>query len=113
MFRIFNRVRPFMDMSSSDFEKAIRTYPDAVIIDVRTPEEFNIGRIPGSINMDITRGDFESWVSDLDRDTTYLIYCRGGNRSIAACTIFGSKGLRSCNLAGGIYTWNGPMEGSV
>lgn len=113
MFRIFNRVKPYMDMSGSDFASAIRNYNDAVVIDVRTPEEFTVGRIPGAINMDITRGDFESWVDDLDKDKTYLIYCRGGNRSIAACMIFGKKGLRSCNLAGGIYSWNGEMEGSV
>ena len=113
MFRIFNRVKPYMDMNGSDFEREISRNKEAVIIDVRTPGEFISGRIPGAINMDITRGDFESWVEDLDKDRTYMIYCRGGNRSIAACTIFGSKGLRSCNLAGGIQVWKGEIEGSL
>ena len=113
MFRIFNRAKPFLDLGSDDFEAEMKRDKDAVIVDVRTPDEYKVGRIPGAINMDITRGDFESWVSELDKDKTYLIYCRGGNRSIAACTIFGSNGLRSVNLKGGFHTWKGPMVGTV
>ena len=113
MFRIFNRVKPYLDLDSSGFEREIRRNEDVVIIDVRTPEEFNAGRIPGAINMDITRGDFGSWVAGLDKEKTYLIYCRGGNRSIAACMIFGSNGLRSCNLKGGIHSWHGEVEGAA
>lgn len=111
MLRMFNKVRPFLDLSGADFEQEIQRNEDVVIIDVRTPEEFSLNRIPGAINMDITRGDFESWVAGVDPDKTYLIYCRGGNRSIAACTIFGSNGLRSCNLRDGILTWEGEIEG--
>ncbi len=111
MLRMFNRVKPFLDLNAADFEREILNNKDAVIVDVRTPEEFSLNRIPGAINMDITRGDFASWVSGLDPDKTYLVYCRGGNRSIAACTIFGSNGLRSCNLKDGILTWEGAVEG--
>ena len=112
MFRIFNRVKPYLDLDSAAFEREIEKNNDVVIIDVRTPEEFSMGRLRGAINMDITRGDFESWVAGLDKEKTYLIYCRGGNRSIAACMIFGSNGLRSCNLKDGIHTWQGQIEGA-
>lgn len=112
MFRIFNRAKPFRDLNAADFEKEMNRDADAVILDVRTPGEYALGRIPGALNMDITRGDFDSWVEGLDKDKTYYVYCRGGNRSIAACTILGSKGFRSCNLAEGIYTWKGPLEGA-
>lgn len=112
MFRIFNRAKPYLDLGSEDFEAEMKKNDDAVIVDVRTPGEFNMGRIPGAINMDITRGDFESWVSDLNKEKTYLVYCRAGNRSIAACNIFGTKGLRSVNLKGGIQRWNGEIEGT-
>lgn len=113
MFRIFNRAKPYLDLSSDAFAAEIEKNKDTVIVDVRTPMEYRIGKIPGAINMDITRGDFESWVAELDKDKTYLIYCRGGNRSIAACMIFGSNGLRSCNLKGGVHTWKGQMDGMV
>lgn len=110
MFRIFNRAKPFRDLNAAEFEKEMNRDADAVIVDVRTPGEYALGRIPGALNMDITRGDFDSWVDGLDKDKTYYVYCRAGNRSIAACTILGSKGFRSCNLAEGVYAWKGPIE---
>ena len=113
MFRIFDRKKPFIDLYSADFEREMKKNPGAVILDVRTPGEYNLGRIPGSINIDITRGDFESIVDSFDRDKTYFVYCRAGNRSIAACNILGSKGYRSYNLVGGIYKWKGAIEGAI
>ena len=112
MFRIFNRAKPFRDLNAAEFQEALAKDEEGVIVDVRTPGEFNAVRIPGSINMDITRGDFDSWVERLDKNKTYFVYCRAGNRSIAACTILGSKGFRSCNLAGGIDSWKGNIEGA-
>jgi rhodanese-related sulfurtransferase len=110
MFRIFDRRKPFIDLFSADFEKQLSINPNAVILDVRTPGEFSLGKIPGAINIDITRGDFESIVSTFDKEKIYFVYCRAGNRSIAACSILGSKGLRSYNLVGGIDKWKGPVE---
>ena len=110
MFRIFDRKKPFIDLLSADFERQISINPNAVILDVRTPNEFGTGRIPGAINIDITRGDFESIVSAFDKEKVYFVYCRAGNRSIAACNILGSNGFRSYNLVGGIDKWNGPVE---
>ena len=113
MFKIFDRKKPFIDLHSADFEKEIRGNPGGVILDVRTPGEFKLGRIPGAINIDIRRGDFETLVDTFDKEKTYFVYCRAGNRSIAACSILGGKGYRSYNLVGGIFKWRGNLEGSV
>jgi len=113
MFRIFNRVKPYMDLNSEDFEREIKNSDQPVILDVRTPGEYNLGKIPNAINIDITRGDFESLIAGFGKEKTYFVYCRGGNRSVAACTILGSKGFRSYNLVDGIHTWKGEMEGTV
>lgn len=113
MFKIFDRKKPFIDLHGVDFEKEMRRSTNAVILDVRTPGEFNFGKIPGAINIDITRGDFETIVNTFDKEKTYFVYCRAGNRSIAACNILGSKGYRSYNLAGGIILWKGEIEGAV
>ena len=51
------------------------------IIDVRTPEEFYAGRIKGSVNFNYYDSFFLSEIKNLDRDKTYFIYCRSGNRS--------------------------------
>jgi Rhodanese-related sulfurtransferase len=113
MFRIFDRKKPFIDLYSPDFERELKNCGAAVILDVRTPGEYELGKIPGAINIDITRGDFESLVESFDEEKTYFVYCHAGNRSVAACSILGSKGFRSYNLAGGIVQWNGEFEGSV
>lgn len=113
MFRIFDRRKPFIDLYGEDFEREIGKNANAVILDVRTPGEYNLGKIPGAINIDITRGDFASIVDTFDGEKTYFVYCRAGNRSIAACSILGSKGLRSYNLVGGIYRWAGAVVGAI
>jgi rhodanese-related sulfurtransferase len=114
MFRIFDRKKPFIDLHSADFEREITNSSNAVILDVSTPGEYNFGKIPGAINIDITRGDFESLVDDtFDKEKIYFVYCRAGNRSVAACNILGSKGFRSYNLVGGILKWKGAIQGSV
>ena len=54
---------------------------DAVILDVRTPEEFAAGHLPGAINIDVESSDFADRVAGLDESTETLVYCRTGNRS--------------------------------
>ena len=113
MFKIFDRRKPFIDLYSSDFEWEMKNNRHAVILDVSTPGEYNFAKIPGAINIDITRGDFETIVETFNKEKTYFVYCRAGNRSIAACNILGSRGYRSYNLVGGILKWKGEIEGTV
>lgn len=53
----------------------------AVLLDVRTPDEVNAGAAPGSENIDFYDPEFRSKISSLDKDETYFLYCRSGNRS--------------------------------
>jgi phage shock protein E len=53
----------------------------AVLLDVRTPEEFASGHLEGAINIDVQSPDFNQKVAELDPSATYLVYCRSGNRS--------------------------------
>ena len=62
--------------------------PDAVLLDIRTPEEFADGRIAGSVNIDFYAPDFRDRISALERSATYVVYCRSGNRSDSAMDIF-------------------------
>lgn len=59
------------------------------------------------MNIDLMSGDFDKRVAALDKDKTYLVYCRSGNRSAQACGIMASKGLKSANLIGGVMRWRG------
>jgi rhodanese-related sulfurtransferase len=76
--------------------------PGSIIIDVRTPEEFNSGHLQGALNIPVESPDFANQVSALDPTATYAIYCRSGRRSAVATAEMGSMGfLHLYDLEGG------------
>lgn len=78
-----------------------------ILIDVRTPAEFNSGHISGAVNIDYKSADFEKKIEQLDKSKTYLLYCRSGNRSGRALQVMKSAGFKKVvHLAGGIKAWN-------
>ncbi len=66
---------------------------EAVVIDVRTPEEYDAGHIEGAQLLDIQSADFATGMAELDADQTYVVYCRSGNRSAAAAEQMQAAGL--------------------
>jgi rhodanese-related sulfurtransferase len=66
-----------------------------VLIDVRTPEEFTAGHLPNALNINVESADFESQVAALDKNTTYGVYCRSGNRSSVASDKMSELGFTS------------------
>lgn len=91
-------------------EKAVMT-DGAVIIDVRTPQEWDEGIIAGAKKLDIM--DTQNFVSELekmDKNTPYFMYCRSGNRSGQACQLMEQMGFNEAyNLVGGILEWKGKL----
>lgn len=84
-----------------------RNNPGFVLIDVRTPNEYINGHIAGSVNIDYHSPVFESKIDSLDRDKTYLLYCRSGNRSGHALSMMKQKNFQKVyHLRGGIISWN-------
>ena len=80
--------------------------PDFIIIDVRTPEEFAEEYIENAINTDFYSETFQDELSNLDKDKTYLIYCRSGGRSGNALNIMAELNFREVyNISGGIIAW--------
>lgn len=81
--------------------------PDFVLLDVRTPKEFKNGHIQGAILLDYHSNDFVDRLKALDRDRTYLIYCRSGNRSGKSLVIFEKLGFQHAyHMATGINGWS-------
>ena len=82
-----------------------------VILDVRTPDEFNTSRISNSINIDFYNPQvFMEEVQKLDKDVTYFVYCRTGVRSANSCLLMKELGFsKTYNLIGGIVDWNGEI----
>ena len=77
-----------------------------VILDIRTAQEYSSSHIENSINIDYYLTDFEENIDKLDRDKTYFVYCRSGNRSGRSMSIFKKLGFQDVyNLSGGITKW--------
>lgn len=85
---------------------------NAVILDVRTDDEFNSGKISGAINIDIYKGQgFVYSVEELDKSKNYYVYCHSGGRSAQACAVMNQLGfVNTFNLLGGISNWEGEIE---
>ncbi len=87
-------------------QELIDSEPDLVVVDVRTPEEIATGTLPGAISIDLSSPTFQSQVEALDRDATYLVYCRSGNRSAQATSLMSELGFTNVyELDGGIVAW--------
>ncbi len=76
------------NIKAMEAAQILKENPDMMILDIRTPEEFNSGHIPASINIDYKAENFESELKKLDRSKPYLMHCRSGRRSSSALEIF-------------------------
>ena len=77
--------------------------PEAQVIDVREPEEHEMGSIPGAVN--IRLGDLRARLGELDRTKTYVTCCAVGLRGYLAERILKQNGFTAYNLSGGWATW--------
>jgi len=82
--------------------------PEAIVLDIRTPEEYREGIIEGAINIDFYEADFSDQLNTLDKDATYVVYCRSDNRSGQAMDTFADLGFQQVSeIDGGIVNWYG------
>ena len=95
---------PFNNLGGREFKMKFEN-KNGVLLDVRTPDEFNAGHIEGAINLDIFSPSFRDAIEDLEKDKEYFVYCRSGNRSAQACMLMSELGYQSNNLQGGISAW--------
>ena len=92
-------------IQTEEFDK-LRTKPNHVILDVRTPEEFKAGHVKGAVNLNIQDPAFWKKVGDLDRRKTYLVHCARGGRSARASDQLGKAGLTNViDYTGGFEAW--------
>jgi len=80
--------------------------PGFVLLDVRTPEEFDAERIEGAVQLDYLSPSFRGEIAKLDRGKSYLVYCRTGHRSDGALKVMRELGFKNVTtLTGGITKW--------
>ena len=95
-----------------DINMGVQEYqsvPGAVLLDVRTPEEFRAGRIPGAVNVSLQTIEQVPAVVR-DRDTPLFVYCRSGIRSRQAVSALQHMGYTHVKNLGGITAWTGKVE---
>ena len=91
---------------SQEQAKTMMDAQQVVILDVREPEEFNAGHIPGAVLLPVgtITGDTAAAVIPA-LDSVVLVYCRSGNRSKAASDALSALGYTQIYEFGGINTW--------
>jgi len=78
-----------------------------IILDTRTPAEFNQGHIENSAILDYRDPAFKQELEKLDRNKKYLVYCRSGNRSGKTLNMMKKLGFKEAyNMKGGILAWS-------
>lgn len=72
------------------------------VIDVRTPSEYAAGHLQGAQLMDIQGSAFQSQIAKLDKNGTYVVYCKSGNRAGQAVTAMQAIGIKNVTNAGSL-----------
>ncbi len=92
---------------SEGFRQAQET-EGAVLLDVRTREEYSGGHLPGSVNLPLDKLEQISY----EKETPLFVYCRSGARSGRAVEVLKKKGYENAVNIGGVLGYNGPLERS-
>ena len=96
----------YKDLPADAFETMLSEDGTAQLVDVRTPEEFAEGHIPGALNIDWKADDFiGNATAALSKDRPVMVYCRSGKRSAAAAGKLSKVGFKVLNLTGGFLGW--------
>jgi thioredoxin len=94
-------------VSVQAFAEALKSTPNATIIDVRTPEEFQGGHLKDAVNFNVLAPEFQSQVSKLDKSQPVFVYCKVGGRSADAVEKMKSMGFTTIyDMKGGYMAWS-------
>lgn len=97
--------QPDINQGVEDYKKA----SGAVLLDVRTPQEYRAGHIPGSKNVPLQAIDKVASVAER-KDTMLYVYCQSGARSRQAASALGRMGYTRVTNIGGIAAYSGKVE---
>lgn len=99
-------------MEQMDLAQGLTEYektPGAVLLDVRTPEEYANGHVAGSRNLPLqTIMHVEDEIPE--KDTPVFVYCQSGGRSRRAAAFMEKIGYSNVKNIGGVAGYNGQLE---
>lgn len=104
--------RELNNLDPLTFKQKMEADPKAVVLDVRTEQEFQNGGLFNARNVSYLSPDLWDQLEVLDPNCTYYVYCRTGRRSIRVCTLMKNGGFpRVYNLDGGLLAWEKVFPG--
>ncbi len=95
-----------MDIPEIDFSQAQGLFEagTATFVDIRDPDSFQEGHVPGAIRLDDS--NIQQFVADTDKQATVVVYCYHGNSSAGATAFFRDQGFTEVSsLMGGFVAW--------
>lgn len=99
-------------LKQPDINQGVEEYkaaPDAILVDVRTVQEYREGHIPESRNVPLQQLDRIASVAK-DKDTQLFVYCYSGSRSRQAASMLRQMGYANVKNIGGIAAYSGKVE---
>lgn len=95
------------EVNSDSVKRMLAKQKDWIVLDVRTPDEFSQGHIPGAVNIDIYQKDAFDKIGNLNKDGRYIVYCRTRNRSAVVTDFMIRNGFKTVyQMTDGIVGWN-------
>ena len=93
-----------VNLAPQDFVAKIKATKDAQLLDVRTPQEWQAGKIASSECINVNDTNFKQEIEKLDKNKPVFVYCAAGGRSSKAVPILQAAGFKQIyNLTGGGY----------
>jgi len=71
----------FQKLNKKEFAQKLEEKKDAILIDVRTSEEYQAGTIMNAVNINYYDDNFDAQISKLDKSQPVFIFCKSGGRS--------------------------------
>ncbi|MEA3401341.1 MAG: rhodanese-like domain-containing protein [Armatimonadota bacterium] len=97
------------DISDTELQAMMADGEPLVILDVRTPSEYESGHIPGSLNIPLA--ELADRICELDPNVRTACVCSGGVRSSSAADLLVASGFKHVyNLEDGLKSWDGPWQ---
>lgn len=96
-----------VEVKADSVQKILVKEHDWVVLDVRTPEEFTQGHVPGALNINVHDADAFTRIDSLKKDAKYIVYCRTRNRSNVVSDYMIKNGFKNVyQMIDGIGGWN-------
>lgn len=102
----------YKHLTHAEAQAMMNSNPDAIILDVRRPDEYVKKHIPGALLVpieELQKGHFDSLP---DKDATIIIYCWTGRRAEDSAKILAKNGYKNIYEMGGIVDWTGFVSGT-